>query len=402
MVLVSTIEVSETRRNALLSFLLVGCLLFPNSAKAGDPIVVPPLGGMTLSPMITQSGTYNTNPLLLSTGQQTLIGSVTVPELVFDDVTPTSELKSDTSVVENVFNHSTFDSTDLHSSDTITTKNERWSLGATGKIDYDTTRTSEVSTFNIRSVPVRHLGLDAAPQVSYNFLPTDKLGLNGDIQTSHYATSAFTNYETYSLTPSYTHDIDPLNSAVFQLQTQRYQATRGPTNINETVGPTVGWLGKLTPRLSITANVGVEFIKQIQDNAPQTSWTPEYVFNADVAFKGEQDKVDLVASRSEYPFGNGTEALLSTFSLADKHALNEKFSLNTSGSYESGTYQTSATGNLKAITTLDGGLAYHVTEHLDVAGTYQYRYETLVNVTKSIDDHSVNFGLVYHPQAWGL
>jgi hypothetical protein len=373
------------------------------AAKADDPFAQKPPAGFVIQPAITQSGMWDPNPLLLLSGAQQLYGSITSPELTVTDNTPTKQLSSDNKVDENIFNLSNFDSTDFHSKDSFNAQSRSWEVGLAGQIDYDTTRTSELSDFGLQqTVPVRHLGFIATPQISYKVNPTDKLGLTGSVQTSTYANSAFTDFDVFTIAPNYAHNFDPLNTGLFQFSAQQYQATQGPRNVSDTVGPSLGWIGTLTPRLSANANIGVQMTRQDQAGAPSIPWKFNYNFSGELIFKGEQDRIHLTATRSEYPFGNGTNALLTSFSATDAHDVNSLVTLNAGASYEFADYQAAAAGNLESLAGANGGLTYHCTNHLDILGTYQYRIETLTSTSKSVDDHSVTFSLIYHPQPWTL
>src|SRR6185312_16004227 len=96
----------------------------------------------------------------------------TSPELILNSKTPTSQLGVDTLLNENLFNQSSFDSTDIHQKINLSHSVERWSAGFNQATDYDTTRTSELfpSGLNgtISNKAVRHLGLSFAPQVAFS------------------------------------------------------------------------------------------------------------------------------------------------------------------------------------------------------------------------------------------
>src|ERR1700742_4177117 len=78
-----------------------------------DPTDVP--GGVNLQFVGSETGSWESNPLMLiNNTNKSLYGSITTPELTFTDKTPTSLLNADVQLVENIFNQSNFDSTDLH------------------------------------------------------------------------------------------------------------------------------------------------------------------------------------------------------------------------------------------------------------------------------------------------
>ncbi|HEU0118090.1 MAG TPA: hypothetical protein VFR09_05600 [Alphaproteobacteria bacterium] len=358
-------------------------------------------GGVTLRAQGTESAMYETNPLMQTTSAKSLWGSVTSPELIFNDNTPLSHLGADLLVNENIFNQSSFDSTDVHFKGGINTTNSNWSAGLQQTTDYDTTRTSEVSDFNFNVAPVRHLGYSFTPNVGYKPSTVDSINLQGSVQESHYDSSVFTDYQVVSINPTYAHIFDPRNTGTFGIQAQRYETTVGPRNTDDTIGPTIGWTSVLTPRLTATANIGMQEARQFTATTSQ-NWTPQFTFSADLAFKGQQDLTHFTAARQQYPYGNGTEALQTSFGITDTHILNDVLSLNVGGNYMTSDYQTSALGNMDTFITGTGGIAYHMTPHFDLTGNYQYRRETLTGTSSTADDHTVLFGVSYHPQAWSL
>ncbi|MDP9128212.1 MAG: outer membrane beta-barrel protein [Pseudomonadota bacterium] len=382
--------------------IVAGFSMLASAPALAEDVVTPPLTGKSVQAVISETGVYETNPLMVTKGATTLYGSTTSPQLILQDDTPTTQLDLNALVNENLFNESNFDSTDLHVKAGLNKQMQRWGAGIQGATDYDTTRTSELTTYGTNVAPVRHLGVSLTPQTTFAPTAVDKLSLAATAAMSTYQSSVFTDYETFSVNPTYTHTFDPLNSGNISLQAQRYQTTKGPSNKTDSVGPTVGWVGILTPRLTAKANVGVQESRQSGANVTSSSWTLNYIFSGDISFKGQQDVADLNASRAQYPFGNGSEALLTTVALTDIHQLNARLALNVGLSYQTGEYQASANGDLKSLLSANSGLTYHATDHVDVTATYQYRYETLNGVSGNAQDNAVTLGVSYHPKAWGL
>ena len=358
--------------------------------------------GLTLQATGTETGTWSSNPLLLTEGATPLWGSTTSPELVFKDTTPESQLNVDARVDENVFNQSTFDSTDVHATTGLTTQNQRWTAGLQQQTDYDTTRTSELTNYGLAPVVARHLGLSVAPQIGFNSTPVDTFSLMGSAAMSQYDSNLYTNYETLSATPSYTHRFDPQNAGIILLQGQQYQTTKNNATKIDSVGPSVGWQTVLSPRFAANAAIGAQTSRQYEFGNAVDPWTWAYTFSGGLAFKGEQDTINLSTARQQFPYGNGTEALQTSFSFSEAHALNNLFSLNFGASYISSTYQIGGAGNLKDLGSGNIGLAYHASERLDLTTAYQYRYETLTGESKTAQDNSITVSLAYHPNVWTL
>jgi hypothetical protein len=358
--MITAIPALRTQRTRLLACLLV--MSWGGAAYADAPPMQAERGGETLQGILSESFTYASNPLLQVSNARTLYGSVTSPELVYNNITPTLALKTDTRLDENLYNLSNFDSTDIHSKASLNDQQQRAML---------------------------------TPHISYNPMPNDKFSLSGSAQRSQYASSVFSDYDAFSVTPGYEHKFDPLNTGIFSIQAQRFFTTTGLSNRIDTVGPSVGWSTIITPQLSANANVGIQTVHQYTSNIPPQPWTLQYDFSANVTYKGDRDAVDFNTSRNQFPFGNGTEGLLTRFSLADKHTLNESLALNVGASYQFADYQVSSAGNLDTLATGNLGLTYHLTNHFDASTSYQYRHETLTQSANSAQDHAAMLTLTY-------
>src|ERR1700722_2828278 len=131
------------RRTATIGFMAASMLMLfgLTPARASDA---------TIQAVLGETGSWDSNPLMQINGARSLYGSTTSPELIFSDNTPTIKFSADTLVNENLFNLSSFDSTDVHENVNFMDQGSpRWSYGGQAKLDYDTTRTSEVSNFNL-------------------------------------------------------------------------------------------------------------------------------------------------------------------------------------------------------------------------------------------------------------
>jgi hypothetical protein len=388
------------------SFLVLCVFGFASKSQAQnipyslDTMQTPMPGGLVLQAVGTESGYYDTNPLLVTRGAKALWGSITSPEIIVSDKTPLTTFSSDTLVNSNNFNQSAFDSNDVHSKVSIRDQMQRWSAGFSGNVDYDTTRTSELSNYNFTVAPVRHLGETLTPDIGYNFLPTDKLDLAAGYTESQYSNSIFTNYSTSSVTPTYSHDFDQQNTGSIFLQAQQYRALSGPSNTIDTIGPAIGWQRAFTEQLTGKISVGYQEIHEYGSLIPHQAWTPQYNFYGDLTYKAAQDQFTASASRAEYPFGNGTEALLTQVTLGDTHKVNELFSIGVNAGYQTASYQFEAPGDLNSLISGGGNVTYHVTPKLDLSTTYQYRYENLVGTTSSAEDNVVLVSLSFKPGAW--
>lgn len=373
--------------------LLVGLLPF-YPAHAGDA---------TLEAQIAEDWDYNSNPLMALDHSGSVYGSVTHGGLTLKSKTPTTMFALDAGVKQNIFNKSGFNSTDLHGGLNATQTIERWSAGLQGLVDYDTTRNSELSANGTDVGNVRHLGLTATPQITFHPTPIDALFMTGSATTSRYDNSAYSNYYVVGVSPGYTHNFTPRNAGTFMVQLQHYRSSDTDHLTVDTISPTVGWTTTLSPELTASAAVGTQTSQQRSSTAATTSWAWQYVFVGNLAYQNEVNHVNFRATREQYPFSNGTQSLLTTFSATGTHAINPSFDVGLTASYQDATYQVTPTGiSLRSLVSGGPSLIYHLTERFDLSANYLYRRETLINSDKTVQDHASTLSLVYHPPAWRL
>ena len=366
---------------------------------------VPQASASTLTAQATlrETGTWSSNPLMVTDGAESLWGSTTSPELLVKHATPNTEMDFDLRLDQGLFDQTAYNSTDVHIKSNATTRSPRWTLGIKKSFDYDTTRTSEISTFGVEPVVSRHMGASFAPTVSFAATPVDLLSLTGTVVESRYdKTESFTNYRTFSVEPSYTRQLDPLNAAVISFQARRYTTTEDDAVQIDSLSPSLGWQWTFSERLTARASFGAQTSREKNFGVEAAPWTWQYVFSTGLAFKGEQDQLDLTATRAQFPYANGTEALQTTVALDEKHAVNQVLSLDLGMEYRTASYQEDATGNLEDLASGKTGLTYYFTEDAGVSGSYRYRTETLTHKNNPAEDHTVALHLTYRPNMWTL
>jgi hypothetical protein len=383
---------SPTFRRAVFASVLAAAAL----VASGAPVFA---SNVTVDAEISETGSWDSNPLMLAHNAEPLFGSSTVPHLVFTDETPTSRLNADVSVGENIFNQSTFDSTDFHGNFGLSHRIERWEASLKEKTDYDTTRTSELTTFGENAGSIRHLGLLIAPGLAFKPTSLDKLTVDGSASASRYDGPSFTDYDVFTLTPSWMHNFTPLHAGLLSFRAQRYQTESGPGLTVDSAAPMLGWAASFTPRWSGKFTVGLQASQQSGAGVADESLQWNYVYSADLSYKGEQDFMNFIATRAQQPYGNGTELLLTTFSIKEDHALNPKLSMTALLSYQYSQSTAESGSNLKSLLKANPGLAYHVTDNLDILTAYQYKYESLTGADEVAKGSSVTLGLKYRP--WG-
>lgn len=357
---------------------------------------------LTFQAILKQTGAWSSNPLMSLTDKKPLWKSTTSPEIVFKTSTGPSSVSVQARIDENNTNRSSFNSTDVHVNVAASTQNQRWMFGVKKRLDYDTSRTSELTNYGLSPVVVRHLGLYISPEVSFSPTEIERLSLSGSFSRSTYDSNVFTNYDTYSTTASYSRNLDPLNAGIFSVQAQRYQTIRNNARKVDSIGPSLGWQTSVSPRLKADASVGAQTSREYAFGTALTDWSWQYVFSGGLSFEGEVDTLNIGASRSQQPYGNGTQALQTSFSISETHKLNAAVSLNAAASYRTATYQTAATGNLESLADGRIGATYHMTDNFDCTFSYRYRHETLTNLNKTVQDNTVMVGLAFRPNVRAL
>lgn len=391
-----------SRRLVLASLVILGTGMATARADQPPPSTDKlPVSDLSGQIMIKQSFQHDTNPLLQASGQKSLSGSVTSPELIVNGDDPTHHADLDNRVDINKFNLTGFSSNDLHSSGHLNFTGETWKAGLAGNFDYDTTRTSEVTASGINIAGIRHTGFGVQPQTSVALSPLDQAQMGASYQRNRYDNlKYYTNYEVYGLTPGFQHAFTPLDNGIVQLQAGRYQTLTGPSITIDNVGPTVGWDKRLSERLTASANVGGQEMMFHYGSGSTTGDTSSfgYTFAVSLNFQGQQDTVQLSANRLPSPNANGSESETTTFSLNEIHLVTPRLELDLLTSYQLYDYSGGAAQSGVQNTYFNAApkLLYHLTESLSTDLTYQYRRRD-VSAGSSAQSNALMLNLIYKP-----
>ncbi|MFA6280758.1 MAG: hypothetical protein WC612_08265 [Bdellovibrionales bacterium] len=369
--------------------LLLAALTFIPCAQAGN---------WRFEPAFSQGGSWESNALMRTRNPVELYGSITSVSLNALSQTPTAEVSFANTVKQNLFNEATYNSTDFHNQTQLLKRCTQWEalLGASG--DYDTTRTSEITSLGTNTKAVRHWGLSVSPELSFIANATNKISVSTSAAVSRYDDKVYTNYNLYAAATTWTHAFTADTSGLFALNARRYQTQN---NIDETVdslGPNFGLNITLTPRLTTRLMAGLEASKQDRTGSPNASWEWSSVYSAALNYKGAQDTLSLGSKRAQQPYSNGTSSLLTSVYVQENHALSKLFSLVIGGDYaraeQSGIITTSTLENKiggKA------GLVYHAFEDIDVDATYRYREESYRGTSNKAKDNAAMVTISYRP-----
>ena len=338
----------------------------------------------------------DTNPLRSVNDSDTLIGSETTLGATLGDITPTHRVYLDSTINYNRYDDSDFNTTNFHEVLGLYKMNQRWLAGVEGRFDYDTTRTSEITSFGVAIPRVRSTAFGLSPQISFQQNSVDKLSLNSNLSKVKYDSNAFVDYTAFSVNPAYSHNFDPNNAGIFMFNYQRYDADNFENSSTDSIGPSLGWTRIINDRLSTKVTAGVERSTKDSDIVDDTSRI-NYVFSAGANFKGEQDIASISATRSQQQFANGSSALLTSFDALEEHAINDKLRLNAAANYSFTNYQDSTSVNLDHQYKASAGAAYNIYHSLDITSKYQYIHQKLTGTSDPMKEHIVLIGLEYRP-----
>lgn len=376
------------KRNALFLF---GLLLAFGAFSSGALAEV-----VEIQPIFNQKGLWDSNPQMLARGEKAIYGSTTSPKLSIKSETPRSRLETQITIDQNLFNDSSYNSTDVHARANLARRSERWEASLRAGTDYDTTRTSELTNFGQNVGKVRHFSYDVGPEVVFLATQRDRISLAGSFERSVYKSDLYSDYSVISLSPTYTRSLTPLTSGLFAVQAQRFQSEGFAKRRVDSIGPSAGFATELSPNTSLRVSAGSQASQERRSGEEEGKWKWHYVYSADLTFKEEANDASLKASRARRPFGNGTDALLTTFALDVNHEIHERFRLSFGASYQIADYDQDPGNSMDNMATGRTGLAYHLTETFDVDVGYNYRNERFIDGSRA-QQSVARLGLTYRP-----
>ncbi len=358
-----------------------------------------PPGGFSAEINGTQNFTYDSNPLRVNTGEKAIWGSTTAPQLVLREKTPTSLIESTSTIDANAYNRSEFDSVDLHENLFFSHSNERWTASLRTLFDRDTTRESEIVNYGSTQARVYSNRIEAIPSLSYQQNEQDKWSIYGSaLHDSYSDNTSNTDFNFYTVSPTYEHQFDMNNTGRIALNGQRYETASGPDSASNSYGPSIGWTNKATPRLTLHADAGTTYTATdgTTGNSDDGNW--DYVFSAGIGYKGVQNIADITAQRAHEPFGNGTESLVDSIVATGTHNINDMLSIKANADYREANYDGVQTGiNLDHEYSAGAGLDYKIMKKVSLTANYTYHDETLINQSGNTNEHIVMLGLALHP-----
>ena len=372
----------------MIALVCAGFLLKGNAAQAGN---------WQLFPTLEQSGMWQSNVLMSRQDPIELYGSITTANLMMSSKTPTSSLDFGGKVLQNIFNESGFNSTDFHGQVQAKKRVARWEAALKSSGDYDTTRTSEITSFGLDTKTVRHTAYSATPELTFQPNETNKIAASVTYSVSRYDDTIYTDYNVANAKTTWTHQLTPQTSGLFLLKARRYQTENNTDKTVDSAGPSLGFHYAFSERLIARMTAGLEASKQEGENIAKSSWEWSTVFSGGLNFKGEQDVLDVTASREQQPYGNGTSSLLTALSFTENHAINQRYGIVIGGRYARAQQSATSSSTLKNQMSGNAGVVYHATQEVDVSALYRYREESYRGTSDKATDNSGMVNIQYRP-----
>ncbi|PJB70856.1 MAG: hypothetical protein CO093_06890 [Alphaproteobacteria bacterium CG_4_9_14_3_um_filter_47_13] len=321
---------------------------------------------------------WDSNPLMLVEGESDIWGSETRASLELGRETQNAALKAELAATHNQFNEASFNSNDLSLGAGIKKNTELWELSLESALDYDTTRTGEITTFGRNPRTNRRLTWRMEPDIAYSLSPRSKLALHGSWLERSYEDSAFlTDYRTTSLVPSFVHSLSPLQIVSVSFQAQRYSSLENSDQKVDSLGPSLGWQYRFRPEFSIGLSAGVLGSKFDGYPLADDSWEYNPVYSGEFEYMGQRNQSVLGLSKTRQPFANGTEANLISARIENKFSINPKWNLNMNAVYQKTEQTAGSTDDLDTAREESIALVYDATDRWDFSLSQKYRQEEL-------------------------
>lgn len=380
------------KKRTVLHFVFVACTLAlsANVALAGN---------WDIKSSIKQEASYHSNPQMLINNEEEIYGSITTPSISLESKTPTSTIFLKSSVAQNLFNESEYNSTDFYSSARLKRKIERWEAGLNAGFNYDTTRSSELTTFGVDTLNERHWGFNIAPEITFTPSTKNRITLSGGLNTSRYDNSTLhTDYNVYSAGFSWGHMLSQFSTGFFSLNARRYQTQNNLDETVDSIGPSLGWKMVVSEKLTTMLTIGSEASRQKSKTTTTThKWIWNSIFSGSVNYKDEQHNLTVKVSRQQQPYSNGSSSLLTSLSFDERYHFNEKFTGNVSAEYQDSKKSSLSSSNLKSRIYSNAGITYHLTKQADLGASYKYKQEKLTNSSSTQKDNAFLLRVRYRP-----
>ena len=342
----------------------------------------------------------DSNPRLMTTGEDTTYGSITTPEIRLRGRSPLL----DVSLVGR-FDFAWYDDSDLSSNDQLgrlessyRTQTSIWGLNA--EVDRDTTRTSEFTDTGIFDVLARRLRYQISPSYTAIVTPRNRLRVNGSYTDVNYDTSSLSDYTTLGGGLTWFHDYTQKTELTLGAQVYHFETQSGPDSETDLYALLLGATHKYSERLKVSASIGPRY--QSSDTATtsansigvQLGASVEYLMSEQTTFTGSID-------RSVTGSGSGTTPERNTLKFSATHQFLPRWQFLFGATYIKDEKEPTAGTDGREYISLEPAVRWQVARTVDLSTSYRYRRQEYDSGSEA-DSNAVFLTLTYRPLPWML
>lgn len=375
--------------NSFALLLGVSCF-FSGSALANKEYKTPPIFyGASVSPI------YNSNPLMRRSDIRSIYGAETRTYIGYQGESSTSKLKTDVTAVENRYDDADFNSRDFYAKLMLEKIFQRTIFSLSGSYDYDTTRSSELTTFGREVGTGRRKYFGFEPTLAFQVTPRTTLGLGGKWQETRYESDTLNNFKVTSLASVLSHNLTPLQIATLSLQGQRYALLDNSEQYIDNLGPTLSWSYNFQPKWTLSLSAGYLGSRINGFTNENTSWEYSPTYGVSLRHEGVRSSSVYSANRTFQPYTNGTETYLTNFEISERYKINPTFDLELKGNYIFAEDVPKTTDNLEKAWGGTASINYKIGINWVANLSYKYRSEDVANQDETADQQIIRVGISY-------
>jgi len=282
------------------------------------------------------------------------------------------------------------------------------SWGLEAEINRDSTRTSEVADTG-RFIDIARKELyRVAPSRSHMLSPRDVIELGGDATIVRYDTSTLTDYNSYSVSGSWAHDL----TAVDQIQTNVFGSLFETQVDNETesrlVGGVVTWRHNASEQLQTTIGAGPRYL---ETEAPRlvggtvqrrTESSVGYLFNGGIRYQIDPETLfDGTVGHSVEPSGAGEPLERTSAEVNLRWQFDQAFWFGMNGALQFSEESTGSATVDRTYLGLSPSINWNVTRDWLLSTRYRFRAQKRENESTAYGN-AVFVSLSYQFEQWTL
>jgi hypothetical protein len=354
----------------------------------------------SLGATVNQRFEADDNIRMQSSGDDTVYGSITSPELRLRGRSPVLDVS-----LFGKFDFGWFSDSDLNTDDqqarlASTYRTETGIFGLDAEVDRDTTRTSELTDTGVFDVIARRLRYRLAPSYTAIVTPRNRLRVDGAYTDVTYDTGTLSDYAVVSGGATWQHDYTQKTEVTLGVSGYHYETTSGPDSETDLIALLFGVNHKYSERLSVSANIGPRYATI--DNALGRENSIGVQLGAGVEYlMSEQTTISGSVDRSVSGSASGTTPERNTLRLSIRHQFLPRWDFLFGALYiKDEDDSTSGTGGREYIS-LEPAVRWQVARNVDLSTSYRYRRQEFDSGSEA-DSNAVFITLTYRAMPWIL